>query len=86
MTLLINNINASERCLKVFNNTRIAIGDHNLKSQTPAAVSLLKSDHSIMICIELHPNSKTLLEWVNDAGPEPMENLIQIIRGKLEFL
>jgi len=85
MTFLINNINASERCLEVFNKTRIAIGDHNLKSQTPAAVSLLKSDHSIMICIELHPTSKTFLEWVVGVEPGTLENLIQNIRGKLEF-
>jgi len=86
LTSLINNIDASKRCLEVFHNTGLAIEDQNLKSQTPAAISLLKSDHSIMICIELHPGSKTLLEWVNDAGPEPMEKLIQIIRGKLELL
>ena len=77
MKNLINNIDASERCLKFFNNTRLAIDDQNLKSQTPAAVTLLKSESSIYICIELHPNSKKLLEWVNDVAPEPKENLIQ---------
>ena len=86
MTNLINNIDASERCLKVFNNTRLAINDPNLKDHTPAAVRILKSDHSIYICIELHPNSKTLLEWVVDVEPEPLENLIQIIKGRLQFL
>jgi hypothetical protein len=86
MTNLINNIDAGERCLKVFNNTRLAIDDPNLKSQTPAAVRILKSDYSIYICIELHPNSKTLLEWVVDVEPGPLENLIQTIRGRLNLL
>ena len=86
MKNLINNIDASERCLKVFNNTRLAIDDQNLKSQTPALVSLLKSDYNIYICISLHPNSKTLLEWAVDAEPEPLENLIQTIRGRLNLL
>ena len=86
MTSLINNIDASKQCMEVFHNTGLAVDYQNLKSQTPAAVSLLKSESSIYICIQLHPSSKTLLDWVHDVGPEPMENLIQDIRRQLGLL